>query len=147
MKYLKSLFTTALLFCISIVVQAQEIKSEPFFENDIVVFTANKVDCVIPEQGVYAEYVLFKLRNKTSSRIEVSFYVDTYRNGTCTNCDHESRDRKRILILEANQSLEGNCNAGYNNGLKAFSKWLRLPNESYLTKLEVSDVHIKNLEK
>jgi len=120
--------------------QDKESFEQKLFENTAVRFTAKLTDCIIPSEGLYAEYMLIRLENKTDKTLEVSFYVDTYRNGTCTNCDHEAGDRKRTLLLKPFEILEGNCSPGLNVGLKAFSKWLQFKNDSYLSKIEVTDV-------
>ena len=126
---------------------AQEVKRtadySTFLKNDKIEFSAKWINCERPEDGLYAEYVLMKVQNLSTETLVISWYNDIYRNETCTNCDHDLPDRKRTLTLEPGQTLEGDCIPGPNNGLRVFSKWLRMENKKPLSGLTVSEVKVE----
>lgn len=113
---------------------------KPFYSDDKVVFYAKFIKCEIPSEGLFAEYVLLKAENQTNQEVELIFFTDTYMDGGCTNCDHSQRDRKRSVIIPAKGEVAGECGVGLNNGMRVFSKWLRIPNERVLTQVKVTDV-------
>jgi len=110
------------------------------FENDQVKLFSKYTNCEIPEEGLYAEYILLKAENKTSETVHLSWYNDTYYPEGCSNCNHQRKDTKRIIILDPKQAIEGNCLPGLNSGLKVFSKWLKMSNPRILTQLTISEI-------
>lgn len=110
------------------------------FENEQVKLFSKYTNCEIPEDGLYAEYILLKAENKTANPVQLSWYNDTYYPSGCTNCDHQRRDTKRTIVLDPKQVQEGNCNPGLNIGLKVFSRWLRAENHRTLEKLIISEI-------
>lgn len=111
-----------------------------FYEDDKISFYSVTTDCIRPQDGIYAEYVMLRAVNKTSSPVEVIFFTDTYFDGGCTNCDHSIYDRKRTITLQPGESLEGNCEPGLNLGLEVFSKWLKMENKTELSKVKVTEI-------
>ena len=111
-----------------------------FFEDDKVKFYSKYEDCNLPSEGLFAEYILLKVENKTATPVEVSWYTDNYYPNGCSNCDHDVRDRKRTTQLKPYSSLEGDCSVGLNIGLKVFSKWLRMDNQRTLEYIKVTEI-------
>ena len=126
-------------FCCSTTYAQQQV----LFENQEVKFSSQKVDCEIPSQGLYAEYILIQIENKTSSELKLSWFNDTFYNGNCINCDHSSRDRKRTISLSPAEVVTGECAIGLNVGLRVFSKWLRMPNDKVLSSIEITEVSLE----
>ncbi|TXC81687.1 hypothetical protein [Luteibaculum oceani] len=104
-------------------------------------------DCRIPSEGLFAEYILLRLENLSKETVEVTWYNDTYYDGECTNCDHESRDRLRRLVLAPGEVREGRCKVGLNEGLRIHRKWLDLQGYPVLDKAVMTEVSVNSLEK
>ena len=113
----------------------------PVFENQHVKIFSKYFKCEIPQEGLYAEYIILKAENKTDQRIQLSWYNDTYFENGCTNCDHSKRDTKRSIILLPKEIKEGDCMPGLNTGLKIFSKWLKMENRILLNKLSLTEIN------
>ena len=139
-----SLFIGLLLLASNLIGQTTNSTWQKAFENHKVLFETQYFNCEIPKDGLYAEYVLVKLSNKTTETVTVNWYTDTYYNNYCTNCDHNARDTKRSYTLKPNETITGSCEPGLNIGLKIFSKWLRMDNPKTLSHFEISDITISN---
>ncbi len=100
------------------------------------------VDCNYPNEGVYAEYVLLKLVNKTTNPVQVKWNNDIYYNQIgCVNCNHKKAEPANSIILPAGTQQEGSCDLAVPNvGLRVFSKWLQSDNDRHLIKLVISDL-------
>lgn len=116
-------------------------------ENDLIKVAYIYEECRIPSQGLEAEYIYLSIENKSKKTISVSWFNDTYYNGTCTNCDHTSRDRKRTIVLEPKQTQTGECKVGLNEGLRIHRKFLNLPKEPVLQKLVVTELTATEISK
>lgn len=115
------------------------------YEDSKVSISSRYVDCNLPSEGLFAEYILLKMTNRTKDQIRVSWYGDRYYPEGCVNCDHDSRDRLRMVDLKPNESKEGNCQPGPNIGLKVFVKWLKMPNKRTLEQLILTDIQTSTL--
>ncbi len=132
----------ALLLCIIGKSQSNETNNDwkIISQDENVSFSTQKINCERPQDGLFAEYVLVKLENKTNKAIIVTWYTDTYYNNYCTNCDHSLRDTKRTYTLKPKEVVVGNCAPGLNIGLKMFSKWLKMENDRILTNYEITEI-------
>ncbi|MGB0166621.1 MAG: hypothetical protein ACPF8V_07175 [Luteibaculum sp.] len=111
-----------------------------YYSNQELTIQTKYTNCEIPSEGLYAEYILLKFKNNTGNAIEVNWYNDTYYDGECTNCDHNSRDRKRTIVLKPYEEITGECGVGLNNGLRVHSKWTKLAGHRELDFLKITEI-------
>ncbi len=100
-------FILLLLLLMALSSMGQDVKKTveftTFLKNDKIEFSGVWMDCEQPQDGVYAEYVILRLKNLTSETLTVSWYNDIFMDETCTNCDHSIPDRKRTVTLQPGQ--------------------------------------------
>ena len=91
---------------------------ELFKSTELVNIYYMYVDCSDPANGVYPEQILFKVENKTNSKIYVYWDYALEYNNKPTN---SSPDENLVQVtLEANQSTEGSCDNLYKTKLGIF---------------------------
>jgi len=59
-----------------------------------------------PDNGREQELVLFRYTNTTADKVELTWKSETWRNNVCTNCNSNSNEHIRTIILEPNQVIE-----------------------------------------
>ncbi|HEX4887196.1 MAG TPA: hypothetical protein VFV37_04030 [Luteibaculaceae bacterium] len=115
-----------------------------YAEKDGVRIETRYTDCHIASEGYHAQNISIRLRNTTNVQKTVRLYTDTYYNGKCSNCDHTKQDRLRQFELKPNETIEGECAVGLNNGLRVHVKWLDIPGQRVLDYLIISDITVNN---
>ena len=71
--------------------------------------------------------VFFRFTNTTSTNIQLSWMVETYRNDVCENCAKivkNADEHSFSLKLEPNQVIEGDCSSFENRELYLFSNFV-----------------------
>jgi hypothetical protein len=101
-------------------------------------------ECNIPEEGFFREYVLIKIVNTTSETKQVDWDIVKWYGKNCNNCDEQSQEQHRSVIVEPNASLIGNCSLKTDKTLKMFSKFLNYQMEDWvLTHFELRNYIVK----
>ncbi len=132
---MKSIFTV-FVFIISMNSYAQQSISTPIisvtesYTTNWVTYVSTsdfiieyRFDNCDPSQGFDFEGVIFKITNLTTQKIAFSWHKLLYYAGSCRTCDYPE-EYSFTISVEANSSVEGDCdpNSGYN--LKLFSKFI-----------------------
>ncbi|WP_321997892.1 hypothetical protein [Draconibacterium orientale] len=95
---------------------------ELFESTELVNIYYMYVDCSDPVNGVYPEQILFKVENKTNSKIYVYWdYVLEYNNKPTKSSPDENLVQ---VTLDANQSTEGNCANLHKTKLGIFYRYI-----------------------
>jgi hypothetical protein len=81
-------------------------------------------ECHLPNEGYHRENVLIKLVNKTPVVKEVSWDNVMWYGENCINCDANSPEEHRSVILQPNETQEAKCEVLGPMTLKLFSKFL-----------------------
>jgi hypothetical protein len=84
---------------------------------------------------------MLKIENNTNYKKRVSWNNELWYNDECVNCNENSNEEYRDIIIEANNIIEGSCDINTNSTLKIFSKFLNYSFEDWI----LSDFHLKNL--
>jgi hypothetical protein len=79
------------------------------------------VDCD-PDMGYDFETVILRITNETNQKLEFSWHIDIYREGTCRTCDYEDEYR-RTIVVAGDEVIEGDCVRNSNIELKVFSQF------------------------
>jgi hypothetical protein len=91
-----------------------------YFENDKIKIEYKYQDCV-HIGGFDSEYVLFKITNKTDNEINISWKEQVWYNEICSNCEHESPESRKKIIVLSNTIYSTDCNNLKN--ISIFSKF------------------------
>lgn len=131
------LFITALIVTIiGAHVIAQEsintslIEVKPNYSNSWQVYTNHsdvKVEYKFSEcdfnSGLDKELLIFKVTNKTSEEITLTWHIELYYGGSCNTCAYPSEYTRQVTI-PANGEVEGTCTPYTNEPLNVFSKFI-----------------------
>jgi len=91
-----------------------------YFENDKIKIEYKYQDCV-HIGGFDSEYVLFEITNKTDNEINISWKEQVWYNEICSNCEHESPESRKKIIVLSNTIYSTDCNNLKN--ISIFSKF------------------------
>lgn len=114
----------------------------PFMEDDKVAVLYKYSDCSDPLNGIYPEKVLFKVTNKTNSKVYVlwDYYIE-YTDGNIIAPKEGSNENTVQLTLLTNESAEGSCSATVGNKLHAF---VRMKDDA--NNVVLKDLHFENFK-
>jgi hypothetical protein len=114
-----SLFLFSILFANSIFSQSND--WELYYSDNQIKIEYTYQNCEYTEQ-FNSEYVVFKITNTTNQNITVEWQEQLWYDDICSNCEQDNIESRKIINLEAEERLEGECNI--NSNLKIFSKFL-----------------------
>ena len=114
-----SLFLFSILFANSIFSQSND--WELYYSDNQIKIEYTYQNCEYTEQ-FNSEYVVFKITNTTNQNITVEWQEQLWYDDICSNCEQDNIESRKIINLEAEEILEGECNI--NSNLKIFSKFL-----------------------
>jgi hypothetical protein len=99
--------------------------------------------CVNSNESYYREYVLIKLINNTNQDKVVEWDNVFWYQDRCINCNMDNHQHHRVVKIDANSELSGNCEPG-DKTLKIFSRFLDYKFDgSFLTHFELRNFNIK----
>ena len=75
-----------------------------------------------PNKGFDFEAVFFKITNKTSDKLELSWHKYLYYAGVCRSCNYPE-EYSFDMSLGANETVEGDCDPQTGYHLKLFSRF------------------------
>lgn len=111
------------------------------FENEQLIVSASKGECVIEMEGVFNNVRYLTLENKTETPVQVSFNKELYYNGNCHGCD-SGTENTVVLSLPGKETMVGKCALGH-TPLVVFESFQKRENKSRLTDLKVSNVKVE----
>lgn len=111
-------------------------------KNDQVEIAYKMLDCNKPMDGLYAEYAILSLKNKTAKTLIISWQNEVYYNNKCASCGNESEYTYQ-LTLKPNETIIPNCDLSAGQGLKVFSKWTQTNNVRTLTQINITNLSVK----
>lgn len=94
--------------------------------------------------------VLFKFTNTTNTNKSISWVTKKWRDGNCSNCHRiDNPEYAHSLTIDANSSVEGDCQSKTNKALYIFSNFVKLSpgmSDSKLTNFELIDIQTQTLK-
>ncbi len=115
-----------------------------YIERNGVQFYTKTVKCHDEVNGIHKEVVLIKATNTTSYKFEIKWKNEIWYDNNCVNCNSKSKEYQFSMILEGDQSKEGDC-INKEQGLNIFSKFLNYSDKSVLTKFNLIDLEVNPL--
>lgn len=114
----------------------------PFMEDDKVIVQYKYSDCSDPLNGIYQEKILFKVINKTKSKVYVLWdYFQEYSDGNIIAPKDGSIENTVQLTLLSNEYAEGSCSPAVGNKLNAF---VRMKDDK--TNVVLKELHFENFK-
>ncbi|MCL3781545.1 hypothetical protein EMN47_14230 [Prolixibacteraceae bacterium JC049] len=116
-----------------------------FFENEKLTLSVKYADCSDQENGIYQDFYLIRIENKTNQKLLVNWHYDLYYDGKCTSCNDKDNEFLFRHELKAKEIIEPSCsnytlNAHYKLGiLRSVINYPKLP---VLSKAELSELKI-----
>jgi hypothetical protein len=103
------------------------------------------VECNVPADGLYADYVFLQFENKTNKTIEVSWEPELYYDGNCATCDLTGLEKRHTIKLNSGEKITSNCD--YTDDLarklQFFIKWNMVNNKRTLSSFAIQNIEIK----
>lgn len=111
-----------------------------YFSNESIAIYYTYADCHDDTNGIHRQKILYRLVNKTDSKVEVSFTKLLH----YTNSAPTEGDGKSHIVLDKAQQVEGDC-ASRNSALHTFVKHLDMKGRE-LIKCELKNITVKPIE-
>lgn len=109
----------------------------PVVSNQDAEISSQVVSCANSADGIDKNEVLLKVQNKTDQELRLTIEFALSYNENCYNCEGGSPEFQHILILPANESIQGEC---YQTGRKSLSfmhSFINIESDKRLTDFEV----------
>lgn len=140
MKYISFIILFLLFFSLKSYAQNPwNFKQE---KEGVSIFTKD-VFCDV-KQGFDRDLILFKIVNSNNNDIQVSFKLNRWVDNVCLNCNSNSNEDYRFYNIQANQTIEGDCDNFRSTNLSLFVKFNDL-NYSNTPKV-LSNYSIENIQ-
>ena len=146
-RHLLLLSTAALLFSGVISYATNPTEWTTYYESNDITITFTYLNCEYLDQFSH-EYLILRIHNTSNKDITIDWQEQLWYDNTCMNCEHDSPEFRKEIIVKAGETISGDCTT-YNN-LRIFSKFTeRLENMpgvdkiTTLTKFELKNVNIK----
>ena len=111
-------------------------------KDGISIFT-KEVFCDV-NKGFSRDLVLFKMINTNNVDVQVSFKINRWIDNLCLNCNSNSSEYYISYDIQANQTIEGDCENFRSNNLSLFVKF---NDDNYLNTPKVlTNYSIENLQ-
>jgi len=117
---------------------------EVYYENTQVKISFRHLQCDFQDQ-FDQEYVVFKIENLSSQAITVQWDTKMWYDNSCVNCEQDFQEYRKIITLEAEEIMQGNCDE--NKTFQLFSKFTeKLKDMPGLTEIkELTKFELENL--
>lgn len=117
--------------------------SQKNIEINGVKISSQQVSCNIPSEGFEAEMVLLTIENTSDSVKTVRFSYELYYNGICSTCDSSNTEHSFIQVLNAHESVTGECLNRVNDGLSFLHHLPSHLSEARLSSFELTNISVK----
>ncbi len=127
-----------------------KIKSENWqllLSNELVEVNYKYANCNLPSEGTHHENVYLQIKNKTNTPISCEWNTEYWYNNNCNGCNNDNIENRKMLVLEAQQTISGECLISSNPALIIFSKKLDFEIKSKLTNFNIRDLKVKPIAK
>tara|TARA_B100000902_G_scaffold97111_1_gene99725 strand:+ start:434 stop:886 length:453 start_codon:yes stop_codon:yes gene_type:complete len=121
---------------------------EVYFENDKIKIEYKLVNCEYAD-FFNQEFVIIQVTNKLNKKISVEWMEERWYDDNCNNCEQEDDEYRKKTIIDANETVLGECN--FHSNLKIFSKFTDKLKDmpgvkkiTTLTKFELKNITIKD---
>lgn len=114
---------------------------EPFLENEKIRILTKYTDCSIPHQGFHFEYLLFKVENKTSDKLYITWDFD-YMYDRQTRHEESNDEISVNCIVEPMSSEEAACSSKENRRLRLFVRDKKKEGAQVLTYFSINNLNI-----
>ena len=112
-------------------------------DNDFVKIESIRQDCSDKKNGIYIQYELLTITNKTANSVTLDYINEAWYNGKCTACDltvDQRKEHQHSVTIPANSSVSGSCEVK-DSGLRVYVKHLDFESESVLEKLDIKIIN------
>lgn len=109
-----------------------------YHNSDQLKVSFKSFQCIDEINGTDHNYILLKFENKTTEKISVSFKQELWYDNLCVNCESTTSEYKKTIILNPNETIEGNCAS--KSDLKIFQNMPSGLTKRALTKFELKDI-------
>jgi hypothetical protein len=80
-----------------------------FYENNKISLSVRYADCSDEANGIFQDYYLLRLENKTDSTVLVDWHYDLYYNDVCKTCTDADNEFVFRYELSPHEVLEPDC--------------------------------------
>ena len=94
--------------------------------------------CIDEINGTDHNYILLRFENKTNEKISVSYKQELWYDNICANCESNSVEHIKTIVLLPNEVIEGDCLS--NSNYKIFQNMPSGLTKRSLTKFELKDI-------
>ncbi len=145
MKLLKPVFISLLmLFSITLLTAQSSNDWTTYHEDNQVKIEYTYSNCEYIEQ-FNSEFLVIKISNYTNNEITINWKEELWYNNNCINCESDSDESNKQIIVAANTTIQGNCTN--QNALRIFSKFTedlaKMPGVDKIVSL--TEFQLKNL--
>lgn len=109
-----------------------------YYEDDQIKIEYTNQRCTNNVKGTDIRYILLKFNNKTNHKLQVSFQKETWFDDICSNCESNSEEHNKVVLLNPNETLEGACDS--ENAFKIFYNMPSGHTKTILTKFELKNI-------
>lgn len=121
---------------------------ETYFEDEKIKIEYKLLNCEYTD-FFNQEFVILQITNKSNNKISVEWQEQYWYDNICNNCEQESNEFRKKTIVNANETVIGQCN--FHSNLKIFSKFTEkledMPGVEkivVLTKFELKNITTKD---
>lgn len=118
-----------------------------YYESDEITITFTYLNCEYQEQ-FNQEYLILRIQNKSTNDITIDWQEQLWYDNKCINCEHNSLEFRKEIIVKAGETISGDCTT-YNN-LRIFSKFTEKLEDmpgvdkiNTLTQFELKNINIE----
>jgi hypothetical protein len=108
-------------------------------------FYTQKVNCHDEVNGIHKEIVVVKVVNTTGYKFQIKWNYELWYDNKCVNCGVKNKENAFTYVIDADQTLEGDCISKKDKGLQIFSKFLNYNDKAELTKFNIVNVTVNPL--
>jgi uncharacterized protein YneR len=117
---------------------------EPLLENEKIIIFTKYSDCSQPSQGFHFEYLLFKVENKTSQKLYITWDFDYMYDNQKRH--EESDDEISVgLVVDSFKSVESSCLSKENKQMRLFVRDGKKKGVRELTDFSITNLNVSNL--
>lgn len=122
--------------------QSSDSNWKDYFQNDEIRIEVKTEACNNVKDGINNSYVLLRVSNKTNNKIQVSFFKESWYDGSCYNCNKDKQEYMTEIVLNPNETIEGDCKSTKN--LKILHS-MQNGSKKVLTKFDLKDLKVTKL--
>ena len=146
-RILRTFFISAMLFSAVFSQAINPTEWTTYYESDEITITFTYLNCEYQEQ-FNQEYLILRIQNKSTNDITIDWQEQLWYDNKCINCEHNSLEFRKEIIVKAGATIRGDCTT-YNN-LRIFSKFTEKLEDmpgvdkiNTLTQFELKNINIE----